>query len=184
VPWLIDGYSGEVERGPDDTSHFAFAPDGLLFAYDSGSRGVLTVDAATGDMNETGLEFGEPEEDDCYGLACSSAGLVAAGGDHGRLRIGDPEAGRWLHVIDGAGGMVSQLAFSPDGQTLATSGWAGAVTFWDVSAGRESGRLALPVGGVAALAFAADGETLAVGDDHGVVRLWPWRRLLAAGGRS
>jgi WD40 repeat protein len=179
VPYLIDAWSGKRRRGPNDWSHFAFGPDGRLYAFDSGSRCVSSLDVETGDIRETGLQFGEPEEDDCFGLACSPVGgLLAAGGNGGRVRIGDAEAGRWLHEFHSPATLVSSLAFSPDGGVLAT-GHSGAVVFWDVQAGRQRGRLALPFGYVCCLAFAPDGQTLAVGDGHGVVRLWPWRRLLS-----
>jgi hypothetical protein len=180
VPYFLEAATGKVGRGPDDTSEFAFGPDGTVFASDSDYGGVVAVRIREGEIQETGLEFDDSEEDVCFGLACSPAdGLVAVGGEYGGVRLGDPETGRWLHQLGRSSGMVTRLAFTPDGDTLA-SGHSGAVVFWDVRAGRERGGLALPIGGtVTSLAFSPDGETLAVGDEQGVVRLWPWRRLLS-----
>jgi WD40 repeat protein len=103
--------------------------------------------------------------------------LLAAGLNAGRVRIGDPTTGRWLHAYERPAGLVSSLAFTPDGGILAT-GHGATVVFWDVEAGAERGELSLTGSEVDALAFSPDGETLAVGDGHGAVRLWPWRRML------
>jgi hypothetical protein len=177
-PYLLDAETGSGEALSDDLSNFAFGPDGSLFAYDYGSRGIVVVDVLSGETTETGLEFGEPEEDDCYALACSPAlALVAAGCTGGVVRVGDPAMGRWLHTFQRPASIVSELAFAPDGRVLA-SGHNERVMFWDVRTGAEVGTLALPLAGVSALAFGADGELLAVGDEQGVVRLWPWGRLL------
>jgi WD40 repeat protein len=182
VSTILDAATGEASFGPDDLSHFTFSPDGdTLYAYDCNSQTVVNVDMATEEIGDTGLEFGEPEEDDCYSLTCCpTRPLLASGGDHGRVRLGDPVAGRWLHITDGPPGFVSNLAFSPDGRTL-VSGHDDRVVFWDVDTMVLQAVLRLPGYGVSALAFGPDGETLAIGDTQGVVRLWPWRRTIGAG---
>lgn len=178
VPYILDAWTGERRRGPDDVSEFAFGPEDRLYAYDYDIRGVVSMDVEGLSVRETGLMFGEPEVEDCYRLACSPDGkLIAAGCTGGRVKIGDPASGRWLLVLERPG-HVSGLAFTPDGRLLVT-GHEGAAVFWDVAAGIEWGLLALPVDGrICNLAFSPDGEHLAVGDDHGIIRLWPWRRLL------
>src|SRR5262249_5928975 len=154
---------------------FAFAPNGTLYAYDCDYRGVSTVNVLTGEYRDTGLQFGEPEEDDCFSLACSpTRPLVAAGCTGGWVRIGNPGTGRWLHAMQRQADIVNHLAFTPNGRVLA-SGHERTVMFWDVESGKALAELSLPWARVSALAFGADGETLAVGDEQGVVRLWPWR---------
>jgi WD40 repeat protein len=182
VSWLLMADSGEGEYLSEDMGHFEFSPDGeILYAYDWDTRTVAAVDPITMESTQTGLEFGEPEEDDCYSLACCpTRPLLVSGGDHGRVRFGDLKAGRWRHVIDGPPGLVSHLAFTPDGLTLAT-GHEDRVVFWDPEAGTQRGMLRVPGYGVASLAFSPDGETLAIGDTQGTIRLWPWRRLLGPG---
>jgi sugar lactone lactonase YvrE len=177
--YLLDADTGEGERLSEDLSHFAFSPDGAtLYAYNSDNRTVVALDTATDQLRATGLEFGEPEEDDCYSLICSPTGqLLASGGNHGRVRLGDPKAGRWLHRLDGPPGLVASLAFTPDGRTLA-SGHDDRIVFWDAEAGTPRELLQVPGHRVGALAFSRDGQTLAIGDEQGGLRLWPWRRIV------
>jgi hypothetical protein len=178
VPYLLDAETGEGGGMSEDLSNFAFAPDGTLYAYDCDSRGVIAVNAHTEEHTATGLEFGEPEEDDCYELACSpTRPLIAAGCSGGWVWIGDLKKGRWLHAFQRLADIVYILAFAPDGRVLA-SGHNRTILFCDAERGTELGELALPEADVSSLAFSPDGETLAVGDDRGVVRLWPWRRML------
>lgn len=76
-------------------------------------------------------------------------------------------------------GQVSGLAFSPDGKTLASSGFDGAVYLWQAG----SGELARPPlrergAGVAAVynvRFSPDGNALAAPCDDGTVLLWDLR---------
>lgn len=176
---LLDTKSGEGEMLSEDLSYFAFGHDGTLYAHDVASRGVSVVDLSTGETTETGLTFGEPEEDDCYALVCSpTRALIAAGCTGGVVRLGNPKTGRWLNSYQRPTSLVSTLAYSPDGRTL-VSEHDRTILFWDVEASAERGVLALPGAEVSALTFSPDGEHLAVGDDRGVVRVWPWQRLLS-----
>ena len=68
------------------------------------------------------------------------------------------------------------IAFSPDGQILASGGWTDpdrTVHLWNMSTQEEVGSLRL-IGprGVNAIAFAPDGNTLAVGYGFGDIALW------------
>jgi WD40 repeat protein/tRNA A-37 threonylcarbamoyl transferase component Bud32 len=76
---------------------------------------------------------------------------------------------------DSPHGMVVALAFSPDGKTLASSGWGLAVDVRDVASGRTVRSLTGHSGSVLALAFSPDGETLASGGLDGAVKLWDAR---------
>ncbi|WP_433353337.1 trypsin-like peptidase domain-containing protein [Micromonospora saelicesensis] len=78
-----------------------------------------------------------------------------------------------LHRLTGHTKASAQMAFSPDGLTLAsTGGRTESVRVWDVASGRTSSVLAHP-GGASSVAFSPDGRTLATtGGRKGVLRLW------------
>jgi len=67
---------------------------------------------------------------------------------------------------------VNAVAFSPDGQTLASGSNDYTVKLWDVNSGRELRSLEGHSRSVNAVAFSPDGRTLASGSADGQVRLW------------
>lgn len=77
---------------------------------------------------------------------------------------------------------VMSLAFSPDGEILASGGynyedqlWDVAfaeIRLWDVDTSRQIAVMPAPGGGVIALAFSPDGKTLASGSWDGKILIW------------
>jgi WD40 repeat protein len=59
--------------------------------------------------------------------------------------------------------VLTSLAFSPDGQTLASADHGGAVILWDVASGKEIRRVDVPAEDSDLLAFAPSGQTLVFG---------------------
>jgi WD40 repeat protein len=71
--------------------------------------------------------------------------------------------------------LITAVAFSPDGQMLATGSYDQTVKLWDVAAGRERIRLEGHGGEVRAVAFSPDGTTLATANADRTARLWDVR---------
>jgi len=67
----------------------------------------------------------------------------------------------FLDVLEGHQGMVTSLAFSPDGNILASSGYDSFVKFWDVTTGALLGQVSI-TDTPNSLAFSPDGMKLAV----------------------
>jgi WD40 repeat protein len=116
-------------------------------------------------------------------LAFSADGrTLISGGGGSVIRLWDVDNGRErlpatpLPRVEGGEGRVRQglqtsiwsLAHSPDGRTLAFSGWAWeGIQLWDRTAGREAGTIP---GTHSSFAFAPDGKTLAAASNQ--VALW------------
>src|SRR5439155_10572884 len=87
----------------------------------------------------------------------------------------DTATGKELLGVTGHVGGVQDIAWSPDGKQLATSG-AGdcSIIVWDAAAAKLLHRLPGPGGGVSAthLQFALDGRTLLSYSSDGRVRAW------------
>ena len=90
-----------------------------------------------------------------------------------------------LPALLGTGaGLVSSVAFSPDGRTLASSNANGTLRMWNIADPAHASPLGRPLtadvaqqvgdGGpdVALLAFSSDGHTLASSGDGGYIQLW------------
>jgi WD40 repeat protein len=75
-------------------------------------------------------------------------------------------------VLDGHQGMVTSLAFSPDGAVLASSGVDFFVKFWDVGAGRLLGQVSL-ADTPNSLAFSPEGTQLAVSSNVEMILIDP-----------
>lgn len=67
---------------------------------------------------------------------------------------------------------ITALAFSPDGQTLASAGLDAKVVLWDMATRRPRAVLAGQTRAVNALAFLPGGNRVATGGEDGILRVW------------
>jgi WD40 repeat protein len=72
---------------------------------------------------------------------------------------------------------VDDVAFTPDGKTIASASEDATLRLWDTATGKPIGQPAISRNGsgnnaAIGLAFSPDGKTLAGGDYDGTVRLW------------
>lgn len=85
-----------------------------------------------------------------------------------------PEDAKVIKALTHQDGVVSAVAFSPDGHFLASAGHSGPVRLWDVSAGSEVRELTGQARRGGRLAFSPDGCLLASAGDAGNVHVWEW----------
>ncbi|WP_214325290.1 nSTAND1 domain-containing NTPase [Nonomuraea sediminis] len=98
--------------------------------------------------------------------------LATAGGD-GTIGLWDTGSGARLTTLDGKSGPAKAVAFTSNGNTLASlsaDGEVGTVILWDVAAYRQKERLEVRQAS-AALAFSGDGQQVAVGLRSGDIEL-------------
>jgi WD40 repeat protein len=82
------------------------------------------------------------------------------------LRFWDVSTGQEQSRLGGQGGGAVTMAFSPDGERLATAGDDCIVRLWDLKTAREKWQIAGFRGTPVAVAFSPDGKYLALGGDQ------------------
>ena len=75
-------------------------------------------------------------------------------------------------IFEGHTDFVLSVAFSPNGQTLASGSWDGKIRLWDVHTPQHKTLLIRHLDDVISVAFSPDGQTLASGSWDKTVRLW------------
>ena len=109
--------------------------------------------------------------------------LVAAAGVHAGfpMRILDATTGAMRHEMSHGTGDVTRMAWSPDGNSLATGATDKLVRVWNVATGKIEHELAGHTGTIWSLAWSPDGTRLASAAEDKTVRLWnPLAGKLAA----
>jgi WD40 repeat protein len=111
-------------------------------------------------------DLGQLEVDEVGRVTHIAIGEVARGGSIWDLTTGDR-----LATLTGHTGEVFDVAFSPDGDTIATAGADGTARLWDTETGTEQLVLHSDEGPVSSVAFSPDGDRL-VTTSVGVARVW------------
>jgi WD40 repeat protein len=140
--WNIAGLRPEIElRGHTGyVSCGAFHPDGTMLATGSGDKTVIVWSLAQKRVLK--------HDDVVRAVRFSPDGtLLAASDESGKIKLWRPLTGELVRTIDAHDLPVYNLAFSQDGQSLATcaGNWRtnshGEVKFWEVTSGRLKGEL-------------------------------------------
>lgn len=183
---LRDGRVGEIAQTLKYAHNpfwaVAFSADGKTLL--GGSRPAMLWSTEDWSLKNDSIQ---PDVNPAFAL--SPAGLlVATGGTNETpIKIWDAETGALELTLEGHGKGVLSLAFSPDGNTLASGSYDDTARLWDAATGES--KLTLREDGlnpVFAVAFSPDGATVATGSYHWI-KLWDARtgalkRKLSAGG--
>ncbi len=148
------------------------SPDGKTVAAGSVSGTVYLYDLNTGELKMILSEH----KDHVIHLAFSPDGktIATTSIEDETICLWDVHTGTHREIITehprnvGRGG----LAFSPDGQTLASGGGDGSIRFWDVQTGDAKKIFTGHSQEVRSVAFNPNGDYIASGDASGIIRLW------------
>lgn len=154
----------------------SFDPDGKRLAV-TGSDGTLWIFDVAVALPLTGRA-----------VAFRPDGILAVGSDEGTVQMWDPDSRVARNESSDASDGVNRMAFSPDGQQLASTSTAGALQFRNPDTGNLDGTPG-DVGEVLGpVAFSADGRVVVTGAEQGGLRLWDSEtrrpRAKPTGGRS
>jgi WD40 repeat protein len=94
------------------------------------------------------------------------------GGPPHIVQVWDWDAGKQVAELQGFGGHVYEMTFSPDGKLLATGDEFGTIRLTEVATGKEVGALKGHGGAISALVFAREGRWLYSAALDGFVRRW------------
>ena len=195
--WILEGASGgmggmkdQVNWQPVPTTakaiySVAMAPWGRYVAAGRANQ-VLLLDVETGDeigrlldpnLNAI-LHNGKPmyptgaaHRDFVHSLAFSPDGLTIASGGYRTVKLWRrPATNRTREIAVGA--VVTTVAVSPNGQTLATAGADNAIKLWNLADGAAGKVLAGHAAAIHSLAFSADGAKLASASEDKTIRVW------------
>lgn len=88
------------------------------------------------------------------------------------MRVWNVRTGQYLQTLQEHTGRVWAVAFSPDGNTLASGSFDTTVRLWDVHTGQCRNILHGHTSWIRSVAFSPDGGTLASGSEDETINLW------------
>ncbi len=141
-------------------------PNSCSVAWANGQRGVQVWDISKS------APIHLPQKSNSLSLAFSPDGNTLAVALDWNITLINLETKQPRRTLSGHKGIVSVVAFGPDGSTLVSGSWDKTVRLWDVATGREKRSFSFPIGRVYSLAYAPHGLTIAAGGDQGVIYLW------------
>ena len=167
-----------VRVGGEMIGELAFSPDGRVLAGAADDRIALWQVPSLKRMADLRTRLENVND-----VAFSADGKIVAvaGGEPPTVELWDPNRHERVRMLDAGGPRgrdALDVAFTPDGTTLAALRFDGVIRLWDAATGRIRGDLAGPeLAEPIAIAFSDDGRVLAsitvvVGRQGGLLHLW------------
>jgi WD40 repeat protein len=153
-------------REPNGVRAIAVCPAKKVVAWATGHKKLSVWDTT----RQTPTHFNQNKTSSA--IALSPDGTLLAAVDDWSLNLYDIAKKQVKRVLKGHIGIVTSVAFSPDGATLATGSWDKTVRLWDAATGKELRNFQWSVERITALAYAPDGLRIAAGSETGAVVVW------------
>jgi WD40 repeat protein len=170
---LVDTFA-EQEKRPANVAYYsrlnvAFSRDGRELAFGNWRGSVKLWNAET--SSGAPLASFDDSRQPISALAFSRDGSLATASFDRRVDVWDTASGKLLHRLR-QDGLVTCVAFSPDGKRIATGGEDKIVHIWDAATGREVLSLRGHTGQCGCVAFSPDGLRLASSSADRTIRVW------------
>ena len=176
-----NGHTGDVRS-------VRWQTDGTTVISSGEDRTIRLWDAETG--NQLGAWHGHAKPVSCLAISSDGATLLSGDGKrklldglgfdrngaddepgHGAIAMWDARKGNPV-LLNGHAGAIWCIAFSPDGTTIASGSWDGAVRLSDAASGKQLRLFRGHSQAVVSVAFTPDGTGLLSGSLDRSVRVW------------
>ncbi len=150
----------------------AFSPDGNRLATGSRiAREVRLWDVQTRELLTT-LKGHTDSSDGNISVAFSLDGTTIVTGNYETVQLWDAHTGQHKTTFIGHRTGVSDIAYSPDGNTRATVGSDDTVLLWDIQTEKLRTTIKGYTDSITSVAYSPNGKTIATGGRDGIGYLW------------
>ena len=174
--YLWDVKTGErkqnlVPKGSGIIYSISFSPDGQTFlsafAHDRWNSGSIDLW-----LPRTGRRLRNIYEGHSYSATFSPDGSIIAGSVRDKVGFWDLRSGENLMTLTGHTEYITEISFSPDGQTIASGSLDNTIRLYDVNMGDNKQTFIGHTSDVSDVSFSQDGTMLASGSLDGTILLW------------